>query len=209
MKIKKTVIKPIIIATLIILNSQVINFDAEEISNYQLETITFDSNPSVLHKEVSSKEKTMHEVSTCKDLESIGKGENYSGATHDETWLYTDNYKLINDIDCSASNPADINHDSSDQTTYGVDGFDPIGVQIHGNNPETIDGFRGDFSGDGYSINELYINSNIMLSGLFSMTGLFYNNQLNQIEVYENSIHDLQLNEIEIKSSKFLSYFGG
>ncbi len=116
-------------------------------------------------------------VTTCKDLESIGKGSNYEGASHTDAWGLGQDYVLTDDIDCSASNPADINHDTSDQTTYGVDGFDTIG---------SLDNtFTGNIHGDGHSVDNLYINSTESAA------------LINTVE-YTSTIDDLHLNNVNI-----------
>ncbi|MGL4383168.1 MAG: hypothetical protein ACRCTA_05585, partial [Bacilli bacterium] len=52
-------------------------------------------------KSVSTLTEGVHTILVCKDLESIGRGANYEGATHDDAWEYYDDYVLGNDIDCS------------------------------------------------------------------------------------------------------------
>ena len=42
----------------------------------------------------------LFEVTTCSDLESIGNGDNFLGATHTDEWPLDGNYVLTNDIDC-------------------------------------------------------------------------------------------------------------
>lgn len=70
--------------------------------------------------------KEVYEVNTCKDLESIGKGINYSGATHTDAWTKYDDYILGQDIDCLSTNPENVNHDLNAANMYGDDGFDEI-----------------------------------------------------------------------------------
>ncbi len=93
-------------------------------------------------------------IESCRDLESIGKGENYQGATHVNAWDYTDEYYVADDIDCA---------ENSDTSIYGSDGFDPIGLG------ESGPVFSGYFNGGGHSINNLYINNSSLNSiGLFT-----------------------------------------
>lgn len=70
--------------------------------------------------------KEVYEVNTCKDLESIGKGINYSGATHTDAWTKYDDYILGQDIDCLSTDPENVNHDSNAADMYGDDVFDEI-----------------------------------------------------------------------------------
>ncbi len=106
-------------------------------------------------------QKSEHIITTCKDLESIGHGENYLGATHDEAWALSDDYIVVNNIDCSATNPNNSNHDTTPENTYGSDGFESIGTE---ENP-----FTGTFNGQMNTINNLYINvvENYFEQGLF------------------------------------------
>ncbi len=41
-----------------------------------------------------------YDIATCVDLESIGKGENYPGASHTDAWPLDGTYSLVGDIDC-------------------------------------------------------------------------------------------------------------
>ncbi|WP_019616100.1 GLUG motif-containing protein [Psychromonas ossibalaenae] len=91
------------------------------------------------------------EITSCKDLESIGKGADYPGASHSDTWPLNENYRLKNDIDCSATNPDHEDHGSSLETTYGENGFDSI--------KDEQEEFSGTLDGNGYSINNLYQRS--------------------------------------------------
>lgn len=92
-------------------------------------------------------------ITTCKDLESIGQGENYPGSTHNEAWSMEENYILMNDIDCSPTNPNNIDHNTSLTTTYSDEGFNPIG-NLDG---ETIS-YSGHFDGNNHQIQNLYID---------------------------------------------------
>lgn len=111
-------------------------------------------------------------ISSCKDLESIGKGPNYPGASHEEAWPVDGHYELGSDIDCSATS------DSSDNT-FGDDGFRIIG---------SADAyFTGSLNGNNYSIKNLYQRSD--LTG-----GIFY--RLDP----ESSIQNLSINSAEINA---------
>ncbi len=85
----------------------------------------------------------IHDVTTCKDFESIGKGANYPGANHNEAWLLDEDYNLTTDIDCSETENIDL---------YGEDGFDQIGQTYQ-------DPFSGTLNGNGYSVNGLYTSN--------------------------------------------------
>ncbi|NRF27959.1 hypothetical protein HRJ45_23490 [Vibrio coralliilyticus] len=41
-----------------------------------------------------------YQIDSCVDLQSIGKGENYPGASHSDAWPLDGSYYLINNIDC-------------------------------------------------------------------------------------------------------------
>ena len=99
-----------------------------------------------------------HSITSCKDLESIGKGLDYPGASHSEAWLSSDNYLLSDDVDCSETN---------DISLYGEDGFD------------SIDLIEGNFNGNGFSINNLYSNDSIINE--VSSTGIVEDLTLNNL----------------------------
>lgn len=90
-------------------------------------------------------------ISSCKDLESIGKGANYPGASHEEAWPVDGHYELGNDIDCSATS------DSSDDE-FGDEGFRIIGDQSAY--------FTGSLNGNNYTIKNLYQRSELT-GGIF------------------------------------------
>ncbi len=84
------------------------------------------------------------EINSCEELQKIG---------NDASYPLDGNYVLTQDIDCSATNPANPNNagsiwDKDDAGSYGFGGtgFDPINT------------FTGSFNGDGYKISFLYIN---------------------------------------------------
>lgn len=97
-------------------------------------------------------------INTCKDLESIGQGSNYPGATHSDAWLLDENYYMIKDIDCSGIN------------------FIPIGSEEYP--------FTGEFLGEGYQIINLTIDSSNQNTGLFSNNaGLISEVVLNDVNI--------------------------
>lgn len=62
--------------------------------------------------------KVEREITTCRDLESIGKGENYPGATHEDAWSTADDYVINQTIDCTET--------ADPKSQYGPNGFDSI-----------------------------------------------------------------------------------
>lgn len=88
----------------------------------------------------------VHVVDTCKDLESIGRGENYPGATHINSWDLNDEYKLEHNINCLGTKQ----ENTEPEMSYGSNGFDSIGSQ---ENP-----FTGIFDGQGYEIQNIYMH---------------------------------------------------
>lgn len=143
--------------------------------------------------------KTNYVITSCKDLESIGEGENYPGATHTETWTSDGFYTLGNDIDCSGTNPLDPEHDTIPETTFGGNGFDAIVF------------FTGKIEGNGYSINNLYTTSRIV--DTLTSSGLIDNIVLNNPDEIINtigagglindnsgSITNVDINNINLKS---------
>lgn len=137
------------------------------------------------NKEIIIKFNVGYKVNTCKDLESIGKGNNYPGATHLDSWPLNGDYILMTDIDCSATQKNNINHDTSIETTYGDDGFDIIAK----NDEE----FNGTIEGNGYKITGLEINllnetvteetTNIGLIGMIGSDGKILNLIMENISI--------------------------
>ncbi len=87
-------------------------------------------------------------VYNCNDLQTIG---------------LADNVLLMNDIDCSMTNPGDANFNPSGPWADGA-GFNPIGLPANS--------FTGTFDGKGYVIDGLYINrASENYVGLFRIIG--------------------------------------
>lgn len=148
----------------------------------------FISFPPQLHAQSTTKD--YHLISTCKDLESIGQGINYPGASHSDAWGLDESYQLINNIDCSATNPNHHNHDTTPETTYGDNGFNPIGYDYP--NSKYSEQFTWLFDGNNYTISNLTIidaDYSITDVGLFGKVG------------YEGIIKNLSLENTYIREA--------
>jgi len=89
------------------------------------------------------------EIESCEELQKIGNEEDYPSYA---------NYYLTQNIDCSATNPTD--PENSNSIWSDGKGFDPIGC-FNGCGSRAINNpFTGTFDGQGFSINNLYINRN-------------------------------------------------
>ena len=76
-------------------------------------------------------------------------------------------YELMNDIDLDTDGDGNIGTDSGDAYYNGGAGWQPIGADVSASSR-----FRANFKGNGYTINNLFINRNALDQGLFgSATG--------------------------------------
>lgn len=116
-------------------------------------------------------------IETCRDLESIGKGKNYPGASHFEEWPSSGTYSLQKDLDCKETGIENSIFDD-DLNLNGTDGFD------------SIQDFSGTFNGNEHIISNIYINKDsnnkIGLFGEIEETGSVENLYLENIN-YENT----------------------
>ena len=85
------------------------------------------------------------------------------------------NYRLANDIDCSATGISDTEDENYDADLYNDgDGFEPIGTYVYDDQFEAITSamFTGQFDGNGKTISNLYIGRPTTdFVGLFGMLG--------------------------------------
>ena len=76
-------------------------------------------------------------------------------------------YELMNDIDLDTDGDGNIGTDSGDAYYNGGNGWQPIGTDVSASSR-----FQANFKGNGYTINNLFINRNALDQGLFgSATG--------------------------------------
>ena len=76
-------------------------------------------------------------------------------------------YELMNDIDLDTDGDGNIGTDSGDAYYNSGNGWQPIGTDVSASSR-----FRANFKGNGYTINNLFINRNALDQGLFgSATG--------------------------------------